>query len=88
MKKKIGIVLLVIFSLYNILGTIAICSVYGSDSLNGDWVHSLLEFTFPIVFFSFGARFVSTSIFPVFIIQGIIQIIGTLIIYASFKIKE
>lgn len=76
MREKIRITLIIVFSIYNILGTVVICSTYGSDPLYRDWVIPLSTITLPINFFSFVYRFVSEPIFPVFIIQGIIQFIG------------
>lgn len=85
MRGKIRITLIILFTIYNILGTIVICSSYGSDPLYGDWVIPLSTITFPINFFSFVYRFVSEPIFPVFIIQGIIQLIGVRLILLLTK---
>lgn len=88
MRNRIRKTLIVIFTIYNLLGTVTICSSYGGDPLYGDWVMPLSAFTFPITFFSFCYRYFSTDIYPVFIIQCIIQIVGVLFILLFTKDKN
>lgn len=76
---------LIISALYVGLGTTAVCSVYGSDLLYGEWAGYVLLITAPVTFISFFYRFVDANIFPVLVIQFIMFIITFLILSLFIK---
>ncbi|SHK72682.1 hypothetical protein [Chryseobacterium polytrichastri] len=82
-SRKIALIISVI---YVGLGTVAVCSVYGSDFLYGEWAGYALAITAPVTFISFFYRFVDVNIFPVLIIQFIMFIITFL--FLSLFIKK
>lgn len=58
---------LIISALYVGLGTLAVCSIYGTDLLYGEWSFILLLITFPVSFFSFMYRYAESDfLLPVF----------------------
>ena len=82
-------ILIIIVFLYNILGTVTICSIMGSDRFYGDWTIWCTLLTFPIIFFSFIYRYTQAEpLYPVFIIQFIILLINLLIVYRVIKSKD
>ena len=78
--------------IYNVIGTLSICSVYPHDFLSsGEWIVIPVLFTFPVSIFSFGYRFVEAEIlYPVFIIQAIVLLIslGIAWLVCKYKIKK
>ena len=77
-KRKIAFIIVLV---YNLLGTIAICSIYPSDAFYFYHSEFLFLFTLPVTIISFGYRFMqSEPLWPVFIIQTIMFIISALCI--------
>lgn len=71
--RKKGAICMII---YNIWGTLAICSIYPSDPLYNDWWLPIEILTFPVTIISFAYRYgASEPLYPVFIIQFIMLII-------------
>jgi len=71
---KLRKVALIISALYVGLGTLAVCSIYGSDLLYGEWSFILLLITFPVSFFSFMYRYAESDfLLPVFILSLFIK---------------
>lgn len=55
MKKRLFFAVLVL--LYNVLGTLTICSISGSDLLYGDWTIWMSILTLPVIGISYIYRF-------------------------------
>ncbi|PXV69010.1 hypothetical protein CLV62_101277 [Dysgonomonas alginatilytica] len=67
--------------IYNVIGTLAICSAYPSDPLYSDELSFIGGFTFPITIISFAFRYAASEpIYPVFIIQFIVLIASIFIL--------
>lgn len=80
---------LIISLIYVVLGTLAVCSVYGSDILYGDWVMYVLALTFPVTIISFGYRYAEAdSLIPVYIIQFGMFLITFFILSIFIKKKK
>jgi hypothetical protein len=80
--------LLIISFLYVGLGTLTVCSVYGSDIFHGEWTSFTFLITFPVIILSFGYRYAEPhNLFPVFIIQIIMFIITFFILNLFIKNK-
>lgn len=80
---------LIISALYVGLGTLAVCSIYGSDLLYGEWSFILLLITFPVSFFSFMYRYAASDfLLPVFIIQFIVFLCTFFILSLFIKKKN
>lgn len=78
---------LIISIIYVGIGTLAVCSIGGSDLFYGEWSLYALILTFPVTIISFGYRFAETNyLIPVLIIQFIMFLITFLIL--SFLIKK
>lgn len=79
--KKVSLFLLV---LYNIVGTISICSVYPTDKLYGFFGYFdvfIVLLTMPITLFSFIYRYAnSEELYPVLIIQSLI-LLGSVLLW-------
>ena len=70
------------------MGTLAVCSIAGSDLLYGEWSLYALILTFPVTIISFGYRYAEANyLFPVFIIQLIMFLITFLILSNFIKNK-
>lgn len=86
---KLRKVALIISALYVGLGTLAVCSIYGSDLLYGEWSSILLLITFPVSFFSFMYRYAESDfLLPVFIIQFIVFLCTFFILSLFIKKKN
>jgi len=80
-KNKTRIIVAGFVSLYVIIGTITICSVYPKDFLYGEWSIYACLLTFPVSFISFAYRFAEAdNLLPVFVIQFIVLIISLFIV--------
>ncbi|WP_404985436.1 hypothetical protein ACI513_19735 [Chryseobacterium sp. M5] len=80
---------LIISVIYVGLGTTAVCSVYGSDFLYGEWAGYVLLITFPVSFFSFMYRYAESDfLLPVFIIQFIVFLCTFFILSLFIKKKN
>lgn len=86
---KLRKVALIISALYVGLGTLAVCSIYGSDPLYGEWSLYALLLTFPVAFFSFMYRYAESDfLLPVFIIQFIVFLCTFFILSLFIKKKN
>lgn len=82
-------VALIISAIYVGLGTLAVCSIYGSDPLYGEWSFNVLVLTFPVTFFSFIYRYAEAdSLLPVFLIQFIMFLFTFFILSIFIKKKK
>jgi hypothetical protein len=80
------ILALMIALIYVGLGTLAVCSVYPSDTFYGDWSLYGLLITFPVSVISFGYRYAdSLLLYPVFIIQTVMFIMTFFILQLFIK---
>lgn len=82
-------VALIISAIYVGIGTLAVCSIYGSDPLYGEWSFNALVLTFPVTFFSFIYRYAEAdSLLPVFVIQFIMFLFTFFILSIFIKKKK
>lgn len=71
------------------MGTLAVCSIYGSDPFYGEWSFDALILTFPVTFFSFIYRYAEAdSLLPVFVIQFIMFLFTFLFFQYLLKRKN
>ncbi|WP_413931168.1 hypothetical protein [Chryseobacterium sp. T20] len=78
----------IISMLYVGIGTLAVCSAYGSDPLYGEWTLYALLVTFPVSILSFGCRYADPSIWPILLIQFIMFLITFFILSLFIKSKS
>lgn len=79
---------LIISIIYVGIGTLAVCSIAGSDLLYGEWSLYALILTFPVTIISFGYRYAESNyLLPVLIIQLIMFLITFLTLSAFIKKK-
>jgi len=72
--------------IYVAIGTIAVCSIAGRDTLHGEWSLYALILTFPVSIVSFGYRFAETDyLIPVLIIQSVMFVLCYLLLARFIK---
>ncbi|RXM51782.1 MULTISPECIES: hypothetical protein [unclassified Chryseobacterium] len=82
--RKIALIISVI---YVGIGTLAVCSAYGSDFLYGEWTLYALVLTFPVSILSFAYRYADPNIWPVLLIQFFMFLITFFILSLFIKSK-
>ncbi|MBV8325100.1 hypothetical protein [Chryseobacterium sp.] len=85
---KSGRLALIISILYAGIGTLAVCSAYGSDPLYGEWTSYALLITFPMSILSFIYRYADHALFPVLLIQFIMFLLTFLVLSLFLKGKS
>ncbi len=84
-KQKIWTGIIIV---YNILGLVGILGLSPNDPFYWNWIYSmiLVFITLPVSLAGYLYHFVDSSLYPVFIIQGIVLIIS--ILFINYITKE
>jgi hypothetical protein len=78
---------LIISILYVGIGTLAVCSAYGSDPLYGEWTLYAILVTFPVSILSFACRYADPDLLPVLLIQFVMFLLTFFVLSLFLKSK-
>ncbi|AZA77235.1 hypothetical protein EG347_06815 [Chryseobacterium sp. G0186] len=81
---KIRKIALLISLFYVGIGTLAVCSIYPSDPLYGDWGTYALFVTFPVSILSCGFRYADSEILWIVFVMQFVMFLTTFIILSLF----
>jgi uncharacterized membrane protein YoaK (UPF0700 family) len=79
---------LIISILYVGIGTLAVCSTYGSDPFYGEWTLYAILVTFPVSILSFAYRYADPDLLPVLLIQFVMFLLTFFVLSLFIKSKS